>query len=193
MTLDYEGDAPQEALDPGSPFYPETRSRAYGALVRAEVIVSCVLMVAVFFLILIQVFSRYVLNSPLPWSEELSRFLFIWLVFASATFVMARRRHISVVLFGSKRIGARAVSIAEALASVIVIAGCAVMAYGSIALVGASGRLNGPVTGLPMSIVYSICVVSYLLMAAHAVVNIVLALKYPKQFEDDVDLSRVGA
>ncbi|WP_353988611.1 TRAP transporter small permease [Ruicaihuangia caeni] len=193
MTLDYEGDTPQTALDPASPYYPETKSRAYGMLVRAEVIVSCVLMAVVFVLILIQVFSRYVMGAPLPWSEELSRFLFIWLVFASATFVMARRRHIVVVLFGAKRIGARAVSIVEALAGVVVVAGCGVMAWGSIALVGVSTRLNGPVTGLPMTLVYSICIVSWVLMAAHAIVNIVLALRHPAQFEEDVDLSRVGA
>lgn len=39
-------------------------------------------MVITFFLIfavvLVQIFYRYILNSPLVWSEELSRFIFIW-------------------------------------------------------------------------------------------------------------------
>jgi tripartite ATP-independent transporter DctM subunit len=33
---------------------------------------------------LLQVFLRYVLNSPVSWSEELSRFTFIWLTFIAA-------------------------------------------------------------------------------------------------------------
>ncbi|MDR1519366.1 MAG: TRAP transporter small permease [Planctomycetota bacterium] len=32
----------------------------------------------VFLVVLIQIFFRYVLGSPLVWSEELSRFIFIW-------------------------------------------------------------------------------------------------------------------
>ncbi|MDR1535748.1 MAG: TRAP transporter small permease [Planctomycetota bacterium] len=33
----------------------------------------------VFLVVLVQIFYRYVLNSPLVWSEELSRFIFIWI------------------------------------------------------------------------------------------------------------------
>jgi TRAP-type C4-dicarboxylate transport system permease small subunit len=44
----------------------------------------------------LQVFSRYVLNHSLFWSEELARYLFIWLVFLSAAMVLRQDRHIQV-------------------------------------------------------------------------------------------------
>jgi len=47
----------------------------------------------------LQVFSRYVLNHSLYWSEELARYMFIWLVFASAAMVLRMDRHIQVTAF----------------------------------------------------------------------------------------------
>ena len=46
-----------------------------------------------------QIFSRYVLNHSLFWSEELARYLFIWLVFLSAAMVLRQDRHIQVSVF----------------------------------------------------------------------------------------------
>ena len=46
-----------------------------------------------------QVFARYVLNHSLFWSEELARYLFIWLVFLSAAMVLRQDRHIQVSVF----------------------------------------------------------------------------------------------
>lgn len=47
----------------------------------------------------LQVFSRYVLNHSLFWSEELARYMFIWLVFLSAAMVLRQDRHIQVSAF----------------------------------------------------------------------------------------------
>lgn len=180
------------ADNPASPFYPEHRWKWYRLLVKAEVILSCVLLALVFLLILIQVFFRYVLNSPLNWSEELARFFFIWLIFCSATFVMARRRHISVVLFSAERIGTRALSYIEAAANFIALVCTGALFVSAVALVRASTQLSGAVTNIPFSVVYGVCVVTFGLMALHLVVNIWLAIKHPEQFEEKLDLSRVG-
>ena len=45
-----------------------------------------------------QVFSRYVLNHSLFWSEELARFLLVWLTFLGAGVAYRRRAHASVDL-----------------------------------------------------------------------------------------------
>ncbi|HSB82756.1 MAG TPA: TRAP transporter small permease [Candidatus Methylomirabilis sp.] len=46
----------------------------------------------------VQVFSRYVLNHSLFWSEELARYLFIYLVFLSGAMVLRQDRHIQVTV-----------------------------------------------------------------------------------------------
>lgn len=42
------------------------------------------------------VFFRYVLNAPLPWPEELSRFTLVWLTFIGASLAVKRQGHIIV-------------------------------------------------------------------------------------------------
>jgi len=46
-----------------------------------------------------QVVLRYVFNSPLMWPEELSRFLFIWIVYLGAPLAILQRAHIEVDYF----------------------------------------------------------------------------------------------
>lgn len=56
---------------------------------------------ALFFTLLVlattwQVFSRLVLNSPVTWSEELAKMLFVWLSFLGAALVYGERGHMAV-------------------------------------------------------------------------------------------------
>lgn len=45
---------------------------------------------------MLQVVARYVFNSPFIWSEELSRYLFIWLSFLGAWYAWIRREHLGI-------------------------------------------------------------------------------------------------
>ena len=50
----------------------------------------------------LQVFSRYVLGSAFSWTEELSRFLLIWLVIVGAAVEIHRGGHICVTMLTEK-------------------------------------------------------------------------------------------
>ena len=43
--------------------------------------------------ILVQVFCRYVLNDSLPWSEELARYLMVWMTFLTLPVVSRMKQH----------------------------------------------------------------------------------------------------
>lgn len=45
------------------------------------------------FIVALQVFFRYVLNQSLFWSEELARYLLVWLTFLGATAAYRRKAH----------------------------------------------------------------------------------------------------
>ena len=47
----------------------------------------------------LQIFARYVLNHSLFWSEELARYLFVYLVFLGAAIMLRKNRHIQVSFF----------------------------------------------------------------------------------------------
>jgi TRAP-type C4-dicarboxylate transport system permease small subunit len=46
------------------------------------------------------VLFRYVFNAPLPWPEELSRYVFVWLTFMGASLATKRQGHIVVDFLG---------------------------------------------------------------------------------------------
>ncbi|WP_300002526.1 TRAP transporter small permease [uncultured Cedecea sp.] len=45
-----------------------------------------------------QVFSRYVLNNPSTFTDEMSRFLFIWVGLMGAAYTMGQKRHLAIDL-----------------------------------------------------------------------------------------------
>lgn len=47
-------------------------------------------------LIVVQVFFRYVLNNSLSWSEELARYLFIWMIYIGISYGVKMDKHICV-------------------------------------------------------------------------------------------------
>lgn len=59
------------------------------------------LVVAMVVVVFIQVISRYVFNSPLYWSEEVARILFIWIAFLGAFLGLKSKAHVSVSSFVS--------------------------------------------------------------------------------------------
>ena len=52
--------------------------------------------------VLLGVFTRYVLNDALPWTEEVARYILIWLSWLGGGIAMRRGSHIAVDLFIDK-------------------------------------------------------------------------------------------
>ena len=47
-------------------------------------------------IIVAQVFFRYVLNNSLSWSEEMARYVFIWLIYIGISYGCKLRKHIKI-------------------------------------------------------------------------------------------------
>jgi TRAP-type C4-dicarboxylate transport system permease small subunit len=61
-------------------------------------------LVVIFFMLLVivggvQVASRYVFSTPLTWSEELQKFLHIWIVFLAIPLTYSKSKHVQVDTF----------------------------------------------------------------------------------------------
>jgi TRAP-type C4-dicarboxylate transport system permease small subunit len=58
--------------------------------------ITVLILVVLLAVVGVQIFARYVLNHSLYWSEELARYLFIYLVFLGAAVALRRDGHIRV-------------------------------------------------------------------------------------------------
>ena len=96
---------------------------------------------------------RYVFNSGIAVSEELSRWLFVWLTFLGAVVALKEHAHLGSDLVVSRlsRSGKRVCMAAGQLLMI----GCTVMLFqGSLAQVKINLDVEAPVTGWSMAIVY---------------------------------------
>jgi len=66
-----------------------------------EIICVC-LLIGIVICTSLQIFSRFILDSPIGWTEELARFLMIWLVFFGASAGVKSRSHVKIELIINK-------------------------------------------------------------------------------------------
>jgi TRAP-type C4-dicarboxylate transport system permease small subunit len=112
------------------------------------------------------VICRYVFNSSLTWSEELTQYMFIWVVFLGAAIGVRQRTHIAVDLF-TGRVGPRgdaALTWIERLATLAFAAFVAIPGW-TFVVVGMGNRSSA--LEIPMGLVYAAPVVGCLLMVVY--------------------------
>lgn len=73
--------------------------RLASAFSRFELVFANLSLALLVVILALQVFFRYVLHTGLTWSEEVSRFAFVWFVYISASLAAQRGTHIRVTLF----------------------------------------------------------------------------------------------
>ncbi|MEW6227747.1 MAG: TRAP transporter small permease [Bacillota bacterium] len=66
------------------------------ALQTIEKAVGAFLSLAVFVILIVQVFFRYVLDHPITWADELASYTFIWMVFIGAAYAQQADAHVKM-------------------------------------------------------------------------------------------------
>lgn len=142
-------------------------------LATASIVLFAVLVLTVSW----QVVARQVLNDPSAWTEELARYLFVWLGFFAAALVFSERGHIAVDFVVTKlpRAAQRAVAVLVQLA---------IIAFAAIVLVwggwrAAMGAWGQNLTALPTEIgkMYLVMPVTGLIITLYAVYHVVAVLR----------------
>ena len=85
--------AGSSALTGARPGVRKALARVDRAVVAVETAAAAGLVFAVLLTVLVQVVMRYVFARPNPWTEELSRYLFIWLSLLGASLASKRGAH----------------------------------------------------------------------------------------------------
>jgi TRAP-type C4-dicarboxylate transport system permease small subunit len=129
-----------------------------------------------------QVFFRYVLNQPSPWTEELARYLFIWISMIGAAYGVKQQSHFGFEMLVKKMsprmqvVGHYAVQLGMGILVFVLIF------YGLRMLKIVSFQIT-PALQIPMRYVYYSLPVSGILMSFHLVYNLLTIQKRPETSE----------
>jgi TRAP-type transport system small permease protein len=97
---------------------------------------------------------RYGFNSGITFSEEVSRFLFIWVVFLGAVLTLRDNGHLGVQMFTSRLsfAGKKACKFIADLATFIC---CILVTYGGWQVVILEIKNVAPISGIPLGVVFT--------------------------------------
>ena len=121
--------------------------------------------------IFIQVIFRYVLNAPLSWTEEVSRYLMIWVCFLGSAMAVKRGEHIGVS-FIRDRFPRKMQAVVGVVIGLAVLFFVGLSAYtGTIMTIQVVSQLT-PATRISMAWAYASIPIGCLFMTVHALANL---------------------
>jgi TRAP-type C4-dicarboxylate transport system permease small subunit len=98
---------------------------------------------------------RYGFNDGIISSEELSRYLFIWITFLGAIVTMRDNAHLGLDSL-VRRLSLRGKKLAYAISNILMLGCCALMFYGTFKQHGINASTRSPVLEVPMIWIYGV-------------------------------------
>lgn len=126
-------------------------------------------------IILLQVISRYVFNSPFSWTMELNIFFFEWLVFIGASVALKDKEHVKMDFFVLK-FSEKVQKIIELFTTVIIIAFIVILIRNNIKLLPMHSQYRTPVVRIPTSLFNISFTVGCVFMVLHCIQNVLSIL-----------------
>lgn len=125
-----------------------------------------------------QVFTRYVLKNPSPWSEELVSYLFAWTSLLGASLVTGERGHMNIPV-AVEHMGETAQKAFNVLAELIAFAfSVIILLYGGIEISKlAMGQMTSSLGGTAVGLFYIVMPVCGVINAMYAALNIAEIVK----------------
>jgi tripartite ATP-independent transporter DctM subunit len=128
-------------------------------------LISGLLIGAITVLVTVQVFARYVLNNTPPWSEELCRYLFIWVSFLGACVATRRAAHLGVDSLVSRLPAATRDVLRHGVTTLIVVF-TGILVWQGAALVPAMASQRSPSMAMSLQYVFAAIPIAGVIMLA---------------------------
>lgn len=152
------------------------KKKVTNILDKAENIVLVSMFVAMVLIIFVQVIMRYVFKNSLSWSEELGKFIFVWISWIGIAIGQKRGEHIRITLVVD-RLPFKAQQFLILISDLIVIAICAITTYYSISLVGSQAGTRFAGIKISMAWGYLSVAVGCILMIIRCIVSSIESIK----------------
>ncbi|MFP4090773.1 MAG: TRAP transporter small permease [Cyclobacteriaceae bacterium] len=153
-------------------------------LERVLVIIMAVMVINVLW----QVTSRFVLSSPSSFTDELARYLLIWLSILGASYVTGKKMHLSIDLLpqslspaGRKKLNALIYFIVALFALVVMVVGGSRLVY----IVSSLGQTSAALE-IPLWVVYLMLPLGGVIIIYYSIMNMLFTEK-----EDDSSIGEI--
>ncbi|MCB0836985.1 MAG: TRAP transporter small permease [Bacteroidetes bacterium] len=123
--------------------------------------------------VLWQVFSRYILKSPSSWTDELARFLLIWLGLLGAAYATGKKMHLAIDLLPMSLEGKKADRLNVVIQIIVLLFALFAMVLGGMRLVYITLILEqtSAAMSVPLWIVYLVIPISGILIVYYSILN----------------------
>lgn len=138
--------------------------------------------------VFLNVVLRTFFHSGLTWSEELSRYLFVFVTYIGAISAMRANAHLGVDTLISRmkpKVQMFLYVISQAIIGVLMI----ILIQGSWRMVAQNTASKTAALGIPYSILYSVGIITGAAIAVMAVMNVIYALRHPSEISEIVTMS----
>ena len=123
-------------------------------LTGAVKVVGGLLIVAMVAVVSVGVFTRYILLAPIEWSEELARFLMVWIALLGAAVGVRTRAHYGILLL-TDRLPAGLQAALRIFADLCAFAFALLLVRFGLSMVQVTGFQTSPNLQVPMSVPYA--------------------------------------
>lgn len=137
---------------------------------------AIVVFVAIFLCVIGQVVLRYAFNSPMTWSEELARYLFIWCAFLGWIIASRRKGHLAMT-FVAERLRPRAQALLSAAIAAATLFFAWILGSRGLKLVTNNWDIENVAVPFTLGVVYLIVPLASLAIAAYAWLQLVDSLR----------------
>lgn len=135
-------------------------------------ILATILLSVTAILVIYQVFTRYILNSPSDFTQELLGYMLIWLGFVGGAYAFVTRDHMALVFFKEKLSAKNQKKLMIFVDSIILIFALLIMITGGVQLALSVTSVYSPLVGIPRTLVYAMGPISGIFIIIIQVINI---------------------
>lgn len=142
---------------------------------------------AIVIIVFLNVVVRTLFNSGFAWSEELSRYLFVFITYIGAVSAMRSNSHLgmdTLVIRLSRKGKLFCYILSQSLIAILMV----MLTHGTYKMVIQSLGAKTAGLGIPISFLYGIGIVTGVTIAINAVVNILKVIKEPAVVEELVKM-----
>ncbi len=149
--------------------------------------VTAVMLAMVVTIIFIQVIMRYVFGRSLAWSEELTRYIFVWFLYLGVNLGISDNIQLKIDVLDMKVTG-KAYRILKSIQHVLSILACGAVTVGSFLLIRVGFYTGSPANHIPMWVIYLVFPVGMVMN----IIGLIFRWKDDMKFDSKEEAEREG-